>query len=152
RPRPRERLEEPPERPERLFAPRRLACPAGHAEHALDDQVSVAPTGERLAERDLAARLAHHLDERPERDAVAVGQARAAERRRAFAEPVEELLHETRLADPGRAEDRDEPRGLLGGDPLELRAERLELLVAADERRAFPGRGSRSRCGEGIEP
>ena len=81
---------------------------------------------------------ADHLAERPERDAVAVGRAAAVVPPDRLDQPVdvlEELPGQARLADPGRADDADQPRPALAGRRVEQVLELAELLVAADERR-----------------
>src|SRR5262249_26483166 len=78
-------------------------------------------------------RLREDLVQRPVRDAVAVREAAAPERRHAL-RPGGELGGEARLADAGRAHD----DGYLGGfsvdRALQRAAERGELALAADER------------------
>ena len=78
------------------------------------------------------------LAERPERDAVAVGEAAALPPvRRAPARSstqVAELREQARLADPGLAGDRDELDLRLAEHALERVLEQPELALAADER------------------
>ncbi len=62
------------------------------------------------------------LGEREERDALAVGEAAAAEDRRVGPGPAEELLHEPRLADARRPEQREQVRGALGPSRARARA------------------------------
>ena len=88
--------------------------------------------------------LPQHLSQRPERDAVAVGQAAAPQHRRLVGEAAHELLDEPALADPGLAEQRDEPPLGSGDRTAELRVEGGDLAGPADERQV--GRsGARSR-------
>ncbi len=68
---------------------------------------------------------------------------------RIAAELADELPHEARLADPGRTREREQVAGAAVRDAREDVAERVELVLAADERRveaagrsALPGRGS----------
>ena len=91
-------------------------------------------------------RLPQHLGQRPERDAVAVGQAAAPQHRRLAGDAPHELLDEPALADPGMAEQRDEPALGSGDRTAELRAEGGDLARPADERQVRrSGRSSRRR-------
>ena len=82
--------------------------------------------------------LPQHLRQRPERDAVTVGQAAAAQHRRLVGEAIHELLDEPALADPGLAEQRDEPALGSGDRTAELRVEGGDLALPADERPVWP--------------
>src|SRR5205085_9083168 len=78
------------------------------------------------------------LAERPERDALAVGQTAALTPRdqlRLVVDQLEELVDEPGLADPGNTDDRDELGRALIADAPEDRAQQLDLAVAADQRR-----------------
>ena len=115
RPALREHLEEPPRRPEDLLR-------AGSARFAEPDRASAStsaidsalgrpparPRARRAAPRAVAARVARQvadqLAERPVGDALAVGEAAAAEHRRLVSEPARELVHEPRLPHARRAE------------------------------------------------
>ena len=79
-------------------------------------------------------RLSQHLGQRPEGDAVAVGQAAAPQYHRLVGEAPHELLDEPALADPGLAEQRDEPALGSGDRTAELRVEGGDLAIPADER------------------
>ena len=79
----------------------------------------------------------HHLDERPEGDPVAVGEA-ASLRDRGAENARRELLREPRLSDAGGAEHGHEPaRLLLERQPIDVVEDAL-LGLPADERRAEP--------------
>ena len=76
------------------------------------------------------------LPERPERDALAVGQAAAVAPRddvRPLVERGAELGHEPALADPGLADDRDELHGRLALGAEERLEQERALVLAADE-------------------
>ena len=74
------------------------------------------------------------LDERPVGDPFAVGEAAAAEDVRRVAYPLEEVGDEPRLADPGRAEEREEPARAVRDRVLVVAPEPLALSLASDER------------------
>ena len=74
------------------------------------------------------------LDERPVGDPLAVGEAAAAEDVRRVAYPLEEVRDEARLADPGRAEEREEPARAVRDSVLVVAPEPLPLSLASDER------------------
>ena len=81
----------------------------------------------------LRPQLLHRLDERPVRDALAVGEAPAAHHGRV--DPAQELRDEARLADAGDAEQREElAREVRRGDVERLAQEAL-LALASDEGR-----------------
>ncbi len=106
----------------------------------------------RIVVEDAGVRL-RHLGERPVGDALAVGQA-AADQHVSRGEPLDELAEEARLADAGRAEQRDELRRALALDAGGDGAQHGELLVPPDERRdeprdaAWRGRRLLGRCVE----
>ena len=80
-----------------------------------------------------------HLAERPVGDRLAVRQAAALQHRDAVGlrvRPREQLARQATLPDAGVAIDRDQLRPAGRREPSEDRAEELELLVAADHRRA----------------
>src|SRR4029077_19691069 len=81
-----------------------------------------------------SGRSLDHLGHRPIGHAFSVGEAAAAEHRRAF-EPVDELPREPALAYPGLAVQRDEGRVAVANGRLEGVLEQVELGLAADERR-----------------
>ena len=81
---------------------------------------------------------ANHLGERPEGAPAAVGGGAAGVPVDGLDDAVEVLLQlpgEPRLADPGLADDRDEPRPPVAAGGVEAVLEEAELVVAADERR-----------------
>ena len=146
----------------------RLLQPASLLEirHVLRERRRDACPGGRFVVRlDEAAAAAHHLAERPERDALAVrggaalvppdvvGQA---------VDVVQELAGDPGLADPGRAEDRHQPRPPLAGRRVVQVLQEPELVVAAHERglevvaaiaAAHPGddpQGAPGRHGRGL--
>ena len=80
-----------------------------------------------------AGGLPHDLSERVVGDALAVREASPPQDR--GVRVGEELAHEPRLADPGRAEQREQVRGALVARALEAAPEELELLRAPDHRR-----------------
>src|SRR5205814_7039399 len=88
---------------------------------------------------------AHHLGERPVRDAVAVGETAAAMPVDVADQPVDvalELRREPRLADPGDADDRDEPRPALLARGVEEILDQPQLPLASHERRFETGRAA----------
>ena len=85
-----------------------------------------------------AGRLAHHLAQRPEGDAVAVGEAAAANDARARAGTGDHLARQPRFADAGIADQGDEPRRATLRDLAQRLVDRLQLLLAADDRRVGP--------------
>ena len=88
---------------------------------------------------------AHHLGERPVRDAVAVGETAAAMPVDVAHQPVDvalELRREPRLADPGDADDRDEPSPALLARGVEEIFDQPQLPLASHERRLETGRAA----------
>ena len=98
--------------------------------------------------------LLDDLRHRPVADPLAVGEAAAADDGRVHA--GEELLREPRLADAGRAEDREQVARAVADDVGERALEQLALPLAADHRRvvAAAGRlrldGDEAVGGEGL--
>ena len=90
------------------------------------------------------------LDERPVRDALAVAKAAAAKDVAASPHALEEVGDEARLADPRRAEQREEPARAVGDGVLEVAPEPLALALTADERRLEVA-GERRRVGKHFE-
>ena len=91
-----------------------------------------------------AGAAAHHLRERPERDAVAVRQTAPSVPPRVVARPVEVLLElprEPGLADPTDADHRDEARPTLVRGGVEPLLHQSELGVTSHERRLERRRG-----------
>ena len=84
----------------------------------------------------------HHLGERPEADAFAVGQRTSLPPVRqlvAALDHLEELAEEAALADPGDADQRHELRCAVAVHPFERPDELVELALASHERRAIRG-------------
>jgi len=77
----------------------------------------------------------HDLHEGPVRDALAVGQAPAPEDPAPVGGPAGELLDETRLADPGRAQHGEQQAGPFAGRAPERALQQLQLVVPADHGR-----------------
>ncbi len=75
------------------------------------------------------------LDERPVRDPLAVREAAPAQDVGRVADALEEVGDEARLADAGRAEEREEPARAVGDRVLVVAPEPLALALASDERR-----------------
>src|SRR5205085_3743603 len=73
----------------------------------------------------------------------AVREAVPGERLRALAQRLGQLQHEPRLADPGRADQRDEAAAPIGQNALELLVQQLELAFAAHERGIEPAEEGR---------
>ena len=90
------------------------------------------------------------LDERPVRDPLAVREAAAAQDVGRVADALEEVRDEARLADPGRAEQREEPARAVGDRVLVVAPEPLALALAADERRLEVAR-ERRRVAEHLD-
>jgi hypothetical protein len=91
------------------------------------------------------------LPQRPERDAVAVGQAAALPPDDQLGPGVHErsqLADEAGLADPRLADDRDQPHGPLGHGALEQPPQQVQFLLAAHER----GVGAPGRLDAGPAP
>ena len=93
----------------------------------------------RVLEVDVGG-LAHHLAQRPEGDAVAVREAAAAHDARARAGARDDLARQPRLADAGVADQRDEARRSGLRHLAQRLVDRLQLLLAADDRRVEPPR------------
>ena len=95
---------------------------------------------------------ADHLGERPEGDALAVGEAAAAVPPDVVLEAVhvlEVLPAEPRLADSGDADHGDELRAALVGGRVEELLHEPKLAVAPDEGRLEPGRLERAAAAGG---
>ena len=141
-----QRLEELANGPRRRFA--RTGAGAAETERLEDqlgDQARLLLAVEELCDRgarrlraggSLAAQdLPHDLGQRPVRDALPVRQAVPVQDGRLCAELAGELLHEARLADPGRPQQRQEMAGAVVHDAREDVPERIELVLATDQRR-----------------
>ena len=96
-------------------------------------------------------RLPEHLGQRPVGDAVAVGQAAAPQYHRLVGDAPHELLDEAALADPGLAEQRDEPALGPGDRTTELRVQGGDLAGAPDERQVRRS-GARRAFGDREQP
>ena len=149
-----------------LLRSSRAVFEAEEVEHPRLDEIALLVVGHERVERganllsgrggvlafDDPGAHAHHLRERPERDALAVREAAAAMPPDAFLEPVhvlEELPAEPGLADACDPRDRDEVRALLVGGRVEELLDEPQLPVATDERRLEPGRLERSASAGG---
>ena len=92
------------------------------------------------------AELLQHRDDRPEGDAVAVVEATAVQHCRV--EPVEQLADEPRLADAGRAEQREQVAAAARGRCARTPDGAARARAAADERRVEP---ACDRLGLGVD-
>jgi hypothetical protein len=90
----------------------------------------------------VAERVAHDLDERPVRDALAVREAPSAQDRRVGVDLAERLLDQPGLPHPGRTEHGEQVAHAVCGHLLERLAELAELAASADERGVHPARGA----------
>ena len=152
----RERLEEPPHRPERLLDARPRRRQADERRQPLGDELGrlgsrrqsagdlrrAASAGGRLVD---PGRVLDDLGDRPERDALAVGQAAAAERR-SRRRPVADRNSRARrdLPTPAGAEDGDELAGAALDAPASNACSSVASSpLAADERRVEPARPAR---------
>src|SRR6185437_15101192 len=104
--------------------------------HATDQRLELRKRRHRLVAVLDARRRPDGLDERPERDAVAVGQATAAEHERGRTGGDRELVDQPGLPDTGLAEYEQAARPAGGDDLLECMLQRIDLARAADERLA----------------
>ncbi len=143
-----EDLQEPPDPPEQLGDLERRGLQADGGGDPVHDVVRArtqqrrqpATSGlRRILLADVGG-LADHLGHRPERDAVAVREAAAAQHAGMLADRIEELAGEARLPDPGVPDDRDHPRAAFDGGRGQRRAEQGHLRLAPDHRRVLaPG-------------
>ena len=151
RPRSRERLEQPPDGPEGLLArPSSRAAEPERLGHALGDQLGLLVPGEPRRDRRcgllagvqaLRARdLPDDLGQRPVGDALAVGQAAAAQDRHVAGEPARELPHEPRLAHARVAEHGQQVAGPIADRVAEHGLEHGTLALAPDEGRVEAAR------------
>ena len=143
-----ERLEQAPHRPEEFLRP----CGAATAEHAeaLDDEGGVGLGSHRVRHGRLAAEIADELRQRPERDPVSVGEAAAGHDRRVCTDLGDQLGHEPRLADAGRADHRHQPAVHAVRARGQLVAEHSELGLPPDEGRVRAA-GKRLGAGDRLE-
>ena len=95
--------------------------------------------------RALAGQVPHKLGQRPVGDALAVGQAAAAQDGGAVAEARRELVDEARLPDAGRPQHGHEMADAIPHRGVESAGQRIHLPVAADQGRRAP-RGARPAC------
>ena len=154
----RERLEEPTPRGECLASPIRrtaavvVAGEPGERTHVRGDPACFRLVREQASDSSaellgglrFAVRLEHaglrlhHLADRPEADALAVGKRAAlppGDEPAIALDRIEELCEKPALADPGDAHQRHELRRPFAYRPLESGDEQLDLAVATDERR-----------------
>ena len=129
-----ELLEQPAHRPEHLAAGCELARRPDRAQHSLGDELRVFGPGEDLAYAVLRTERPDDLDQRPERDSVAVGQAAPADGAGLVSESRRQLGCESGLSDAGRPHERDEVTGTLRRDGCEDLPELAQLAFAPDER------------------
>ena len=92
------------------------------------------------------------LDERPVGDPLAVREAAAAQDVCAVSDAFEEVRDEARLADAGRAEEREQAACAVGDGVLVVAPEALALALAADERRLRVARERRGVAQHLEEP
>ena len=137
------------EGPVRLLRPGRPAA-RRRSGQPLDDELAFIWICDQPRNARVAAEVAQHLVDRPERDAVAVGEAPADEHGRALANLVEQLGHQPRLADSCRSEEREQRARPLGDGALVGPAQPRKLVVASDERRVRSPRDRRQagNCGK----
>ena len=95
--------------------------------------------------------IADKLDERPVRDACAIGKATAAENGDLVGQSCDDLAHQPGLADAGRARNADDAAATLSDERRDRRLEPLELVGSADERCVQPARVPRRRCVDVLE-
>ena len=150
-------LEEPADAPEQLADRERRIAEADRRRHALDhrvfpdDAAQLPQGGRRRVRLEQSRTVPDDLGDRPEGDAVAVGEAPAAHDRRPRACRVEELLRQARLADARVADDRHDPTGTRRVGRVEGLGEEAQLGLAADQ----PGRrpaGGRRRVSHPEQP
>ena len=108
-----------------------------------DDRLVELPdrVGRRIRLEDARLRL-HHLAERPEADALAVGQRAPltpGDEPVAAVDRSEQLGEQAALADPRNADERHELRRPLVAGALERGGEQLDLPLTPDERPAWAG-------------
>jgi hypothetical protein len=152
-----ERLEQLADRPERLVA-RGLGvgAPDSRGDPRRNDlrvRVVGKQRGDRFGRRGPRG-LLHDLGERPERDALPVGEAATGQDRGPARNQGAELGGQARLADSGGTEEREERRRPLSGDTVEGLLEQAQLVCPADHRRLPPsderGVGSDVEEAEGV--
>ena len=136
----RERLEQPAEAPGDLL--RRGDALTERRAESIRSELGVAVLAEG---RSQVADLRGDLRERPVGDPLPVGEAAADQN--ACLGALDELARETRLADPGRADDGCELRRARLDRTRERALQRLELVLPANEGR----RDRAGRCPESVE-
>ncbi len=130
-------LEQSPDRPRHLLADADRGCQAQGGREDVRHHICVVGDVEQPPEpvaRRFAGRLDDCLTQRPEGDAVAVGEASPRQHRRLAREPVAELLGQPRLADAGFPEHRQEIRLGTQPGPVKNGAGVTQLAVAPDHR------------------
>ncbi len=145
-------LEQAPDRPgrlrgERLTHAEELREPIAHRGGVrLTDKPFAEPLGDLLGlSPGTSRRLGQQLDQRRERDAVAVGGGLPDEDRREVPRRLTELRGQSRLPDPRRRQDRDEDRRTRLDRIAQRLAQHRQVTVASDQRRL-------GACGDGLHP
>src|SRR4029077_14880999 len=113
----------------------RRAGRADRAEHSLRHELAVLDSGEQLTNALVAAERADDLYKWPEGDAVAVRETAARECLGFAAHLAAELGSESRLPDPGGAEDGDHPARASRNGARKRVAKRAHLIAATHEPR-----------------
>ena len=140
-----QRLEQPPDGPERLLdrgidllQPDGLADALGHQVGlgiVVQERPQSVPGAIRVVVSMDARRRSHDLTDRPEGDVLPVGQASTAQDERVARLLLEERGDQAALADAGRAQDREELAGAVRLDALERLRQQAQLPDPPDERR-----------------
>jgi hypothetical protein len=107
----------------------------GHRAHVRQQFADLASHLSRLVRGQRTRGLADHLGKRQVRRAVAVVQAPTPQYHRLVPDAGQQLLKHPRLADPGRAEQRDQTGGPPDDGAVERLAQQPEFAVTADHRR-----------------
>jgi hypothetical protein len=149
------RLEQLPDRPERLLGGTMNLGSADRAADPRSDHLGVPVAFEKRADRRagiVSRQVLNDLAQRPERDALAVGKTAPRHDPRVVCERRAQFCHETRLADPGRPEDREQVVRPLLDCALEGQLELRELSTSADQRRLEMTREARASVENVDEP
>ena len=155
-----QRFEEPAQSRETLVAPGNRLCQADCVDHGLRDEIRVFLGAEQLHQagshsvRWLAVTelgdVLDRFDDRPERDALAIRKAPALRDGRPTPDVLEELVDETRLADTGGAQNREQlARTVINGE-LERVLKPAALPLTADHRRVEPPHAAR-KCVDDLD-
>ena len=147
-----EDLEESPERPERLLDGRLRLRETDQARDEVGDTLRALARPDHVEQFPLRllrrvedrepGRLTHQLDDRPERDALPVGEAPPAKDRGVRVDLAGELLHQPRLPGTGRSQDREEMTRAI----RRRRARTLARSSASSRSRPTIGASSRRAC------